>query len=363
MALEAIAKKNLNFYAPNFEVDINGKTLPINISKEVMNVSITEKLDEGASFNFTMNDEFDVSKQQFKWLDDPLFVEGNTVTIKIGYGNNLISMIEGKINALDSSFFSGGPTTLDIRGQDLSFDYLKRKSKERTFLNKSYSEIAKLVANEASLDAVVDDTPKFETVIHKDSNKTYFDFLLDLQKKSDREFSVNRKTIYFIKPKDDSKEIITLMLGKDIISFRPTINTTKIVTEVEVRGHNPRDPSSPIIGRAIAGSERIQEPGRKTASQIAEKNIKDGKMVITNVAVSSVEQANAIAKSELNKASNSLVEGEVESIGLPDIRPGVNIGLGGMGKRFSGKYYVEETTHTIDDNGYRTRFKVKRNAI
>jgi phage protein D len=81
------------------------------------------------------------------------------------------------------------------------------------------------------------------------------------------------------------------------------------------------------------------------------------------VIVNSVEHANAIAQSELNKANDTLIEGDGVCIGMPQIRPGVNIRLERMGKKFSGKYYVKETTHTIDNSGYRTNFKVKRNAI
>ncbi len=70
-----------------------------------------------------------------------------------------------------------------------------------------------------------------------------------------------------------------------------------------------------------------------------------------------------MALAELNKASDSLIEGEGECIGIPQIRTGVTICLEKLGKRFSGKYYVKGTTHTINSSGYRTRFSVKRNAL
>ena len=65
----------------------------------------------------------------------------------------------------------------------------------------------------------------------------------------------------------------------------------------------------------------------------------------------------------MTKASDTLVEGEVESIGLPQIRTGVSVVLDKMGERFSGKYYVTETTHTINSSGYRTKFSVKSNSV
>lgn len=87
------------------------------------------------------------------------------------------------------------------------------------------------------------------------------------------------------------------------------------------------------------------------------------KKVITEFIVTQKNQADAIAKAEFDKANDTFIKGEVECIGLPQIRTGVWINLDKMGKRFSGKYYVTETTHTIDGNGYRTRFSVKGNSV
>jgi len=363
MALEKISKETLDFYAPRFEVEVNNQKLIANISKQILSVTVEEKLDEGVSFRFTMNDEFDMATQQFKWLDNQLFKEGNMVTIKMGYANQLFSMVVGEITSLESSFFSGETTTLTVGGQDLSYDFVKRVSPERTFVDKTYGDIARTIASEAGLLPVIDDPGKYEPFIRKDGNKSFFAFLEDLARNSDREFSMDGRTMYFIKPRDDRKEIAKLELGKDIISFSPRMNTTGLVTEVEVRGHNPRDPNTPIVGRATSGSERVQEPGRRTGSQIARERHGNVKKVIPNVIANSLEHANAIAQSMLNKLSDGLIEGDGVCIGLPQIRPGVNIRLERMGKKFSGKYYVKETTHTIDDGGYRTSFKVKRNAI
>ncbi|HMK50343.1 MAG TPA: hypothetical protein VK435_09840, partial [Thermodesulfovibrionales bacterium] len=170
-------------------------------------------------------------------------------------------------------------------------------------------------------------------------------------------------TMYFIQPQDDRKEILTLQLGKDIIRFRPAMRTSGLVSEVEVRGHNPQDPSQPFIGRASAGSERSQEGGRRTGSQIAEDRCGPVRRVITDRVVHSNEHASSIARAELNSSSDSLVEGDGECIGIPQIRTGVSIRLEKMGDRFSGKYYVKGTTHSINSSGYRTSFTVKRNAV
>ena len=362
MTLEKMAKSTLNFYAPRFEVEIENQKLPVNISKSIMDVTVDEKLDEGASFSLTVHDEFDMDTQKFKWLDHDLFNVGNNITVKMGYGNNLSVLIMGTITSLEPSFFAGDTPTITVGGQDLSYDYIKRATPERTFFNRSYSDIAQSIASEAGLLFVADSTGVLEPFIRKNSSQTYYDFLKTIAGTAGFTFYMDRKTMYFIKPKDDAKEILSLELGKDIISFRPNMNTSRQVTEVEVRGHNPRDPGTPLIGIAGAGSERSQESGRRTGSQITAERHGDQRMVITNLIVNSVEHANSIALAELNRRADEFITGEGECIGIPQIRPGVAIVLDKMGKRFSGKYYVKGVAHTINSSGYRTRFTVKRNA-
>ncbi|HEY9206925.1 MAG TPA: hypothetical protein VIO58_13515 [Candidatus Methanoperedens sp.] len=363
MALEGLSRQMFDFYAPRFVVEIRGQSLPENISRAILSVTINEKIDEGASFELTVSDEFDMNTQLFRWLDNDNFNVGNEISIKMGYGNNLSAMFMGTITTLESSFFSGETTTITIRGQDLAYDHIKKAAPERTFKEKSYSDVAKTIASEAGLDVEVDDTPQLEIQITKDNKETFYRFLQSKAKEVGFVFYIDRKTMYFVEPKDDEREILRMELGKDIISFNPTLKNTGLLSEVEVRGHNPQDPSTPLIGRATAGSERSQEPGKQKGSQVAGSQPGLRKLVLTNIVVKSVEHANAIALSKLNQASDTFIEGSGECIGLPQLRPGTTVFLEKMGQRFTGKYYIKAATHTINDSGYRTRFTVKRNAL
>jgi phage protein D len=363
VALENLSQKYSGFYAPKFEVVIEGKKLPLNISKSIIDLTVEEKLDEGATFSITLYDDYDIKTEKFKWLDAELFDVGNKVTIKIGYSSSLSTLMEGNITSLEPSFFAGETPTLSVRGQDLSYDYIKRKSPARTFKEKSYSEIAQTIAKEAKLFIEVDKTKKVEQPIHKDNNMSYFTFLEKLAGEVGYQFKIDGDTVYFKKPADEEGEILTLELGKDIISFRPNLNTAQLYGEVEVRGHNPKDPTKPIIGRAKAGDERPQEKDKKTTgSQVVTKRHGGVKRVLSNVIVSSKDHANAVARAVLNKASDQYIGGDAEIIGIPEIRAGVCIEFLKMGKRFTGKYYVKSATHTINNSGYRTRITVKRNA-
>ncbi len=360
MALEKLSAGTYKFYAPRFEIEIQNTALAADMSKAIISVSIAEKLNEGADFTITVNDEFDLSTQTFKWLDHTLFNLGNTVKVKFGYESSLELLMMGNITGIESSFFSGETPTVTVRGHDLSYDGFKRSSPEQAFENMTYSDIVRSLGSSAGLIVQTDSTEKFARQIRKTNEESNFTFIERLAREVGFQFKIDRQTLYFKKPEVDKKEILVMALGKDIISFNPDMNSTRVYSEVEVRGHNPQDPSTPIVGRATAGSELPQETGKETASQACPTA---GRKVITNVIVTSVNHANAIAQAVLDSASASFIEGTVESIGIPEIKPGVTIKLEKMGERFSGKYYVKETTHTINDSGYKTTFKVSRNAV
>jgi phage protein D/phage baseplate assembly protein gpV len=356
--LENKSQETSNFYSPRFEVEIDNKKLPEDAAHAILDIKVEEKINEGADFQITVNDEIDLATHEFKWLDNPLFNIGNTITIKMGYENDLHDMLIGKIASLEPSFFSSETPTLIVRGYDLSYDLFKKSTPEKQFEKMKYSDIVQIIASDAKLKPVVKDTEKIEELITKTNDETYYVFLEKLANEVGYQLKIENNTLYFNEYEVDTDAILTLELGKDIISFSPSFNTTGLITEVEVRGSNPQDPGKPIVGTAKAGDEGSQESGKKTPSQVAEQLYGTVKKVISNAAVDSEEQAKKMAQSILSKASESLIGGNVKCIGIPEIHAGVNVMIEKAGKIFSGKYYVKSATHTINNSGYLTSFSV-----
>ncbi len=359
MPLTDFAKKTAQFYAPRFEVEIEGKTLKL--EKIITQISVTEKVDEGASFSFTVFDEYDLRKEEFKWLESDLFQVENKITIRFGYENKLETMIEGKINSVEPSFFSGEVPTITISGHDLSFDYLKRSSPAEPFRNKTYSEIAEEIAGKANLQPVIDRSDIRVKEIKKQNNESYYQFLKRLAEEIEFVFFVYKKKMYFVREYEYDTEEVTLTLGSDLISFKPTLNTSRFLKSVEVRGHNPKDPSKPIVAK-VEAKGLISGEYIKIGS-LNKKIEKPPEKVVDNVIVTSVSHARKIAESILNRANQALLTGEGSSIGMPQIRAGITLNLKRLGSIFSGKYYVKETGHTISNSGYTTTFSVIRREL
>jgi phage protein D len=363
VAGELLSLEAVDFYVPRFEVEIDDKKLDPVTSKAILNVEVTEKIADGASSTLTIHDEFDMSAQKFKYLDDPLFDVGKQINIKMGYGNSLKDVFKGTITRIEPSFFTGDVPTFTIEAHAFSYNSLKRNSPAKKFKETKFSDVAKKIAQKTNLKSVVDETEEYKKPIQKNNDISCFKFLKDLAKEAKSLFFINRGTLYFIKMEDNREEILTLELGKDIINFRPNIKTTKLLTEVEVRWSNPDNPDKPIVSLVKAGDEGDIESGTKTGSQLAKEKVGGIRKVITCRAANSINHAKEIAETELRKANNTLIEGTGECLGMPQIRPGVKIGLKKVGNKFSGTYFVTGATHTINDSGYRTRFSVMRNSV
>ena len=74
-------------------------------------------------------------------------------------------------------------------------------------------------------------------------------------------------------------------------------------------------------------------------------------------------EADKRAKAALSERAKQFLTGEGETIGLPEIRPDRNVELANLGSPFSKIYYIQQATHKIDANGFRTRFKVKETGL
>jgi len=62
----------------------------------------------------------------------------------------------------------------------------------------------------------------------------------------------------------------------------------------------------------------------------------------------------------LNGSQHEFVKCEATTVGLPDLRAGLHVEILNVGARFSGRYFITESEHTINDNGYITKFKAQR---
>lgn len=350
---------DLKYYAPVFKIEVNGKALKQDISNVILSVTVEQELATTNSFSFVVQDEFKGGK--FRWLGSDLFKLGNNVSVKLGYTGIYKKLIEGKIQNFSASFFEGGSPTITVDGSDSGYEILTAKSKSHVFPKKKDSDIVREIARLTNLAFEIDETSDKPTTKTKKGGTSYLDFIKERAKSISYDFYLLEKKMFFIKSDKNKEVLATLKWGTDLISFKPELNTTKVATEVIVRSWDKVAKKS-IVGRAKAGDEDRQDDDKKLASQIVKQIYGDVVKEITDRVVNSVAEANKLAKSELNKLSKGFLTGSGSTIGNPELKPGYNIQLEGLGDLFSGIYKLTKVTHSSDSGGFTTNFEVEKNS-
>jgi Bacteriophage probable baseplate hub protein len=346
-------------YVPSYKILVNNEDLLTKLFMEIASVQVDNVLKGGDRFSFTVNSTFNLEKREFEHLEDT-FAFGNSVLISMGYqdGETLPVMIMGKITAVQTSFPASGLPQINVSGFDLSYCMGKGKKSRKPWHNKTDSYVVSVVAEEYGLKPRVVDT-KVQHPTTQQSQESDAQFLERLTVRNGYECFAFKKELFFRPPpKKEETPVVTLEWGKGLLSFSPEINIAEQISKVEVRGWDVNSKKE-IIGKAEAGEEPGRAPGRHSGAEVVKKVCREQGELKVRESVFSQQEAKRRAEAILKDRAELFVQGSGESIGMPEIRAGTYIGLTGLGKLFSGSYYIQQCTHTINSSGYRTTFKVK----
>jgi len=359
----------VDYYAPNFKIEVEGRELDPESKGDVLEVKVTMDLENLTSFDLTINN-WDDEHFGFKYSDAAIFDVGNRVHVRMGYADDLRFMASGIISTLTPKFSESGPPTLGVTGLDAMLKLRDRKpvgSDAKKFVDMADWQIAQVVAARNHLDVkVTQKGPQQPLVVQK--NQDDAQFLMERAKRIDFDCYVRidadtgRDTLYFTSPTDARDSTATRVYvfewGKSLINFNPQIKLGRQVSKVTVRGWDPRT-KSPIT--YTAGRDDLPKAGGggDSGPELAGTRLADKQDVVVNQPVATMQEARELALSLLRERAYSYLTGSGQVIGLPDLRPGDNVELQGLGKRFSGEYYVTKVEHTLGNSGYLTNFEVR----
>jgi phage protein D len=368
MELAALAKRYGDFYAPSFAIRLGRNDLMRDLLVTVSQIEVDLVLGTASRFSFTISDCYSHKLHAFRSGRGEdvltLLAFGAEVEICLGYGDakSTPAALSGFITEITTSFPEGGSPELSIAGYDHGFAMTMGKN-SRTWSEARDSDAAREIASFNNLDAVIE-TTKGKLAQIEQNQEGDWQFLKKLADRNHFELYVDeRRRLHFAPPDDKATEVVRLVYGQGLLSFKPEANLAGQISRVEVYGwdHNKKDT---IIGRASAGEESGLTG--KSAGQYLNTFVRDPDKRPTlriRQPVFTQAEADQRAKAALNERAKQFLTGEGETIGLPEIRPDRNVELDNLGVPFAKTYYVQEATHKIDSNGYRTRFKVKETGL
>lgn len=373
-----------SFYAPAFEIELNGRPLHQGIVRDVMEVTYSDSLQEMDFFEFALHDwdearrrpryssPYDERGQLLKLPDGsdiPLFDPGAKVTLRAGYhgATPLVPMLEGTVVTLNPSFPSSGLPTLRVRAINPLIRLQKRQETMR-FEAKRDSEIAREIATALGLAIEIPPGQEQGEVAHEFiafSNQFPILFLMERARRLGYD-------LHMLPPGEDGRQALffgraprsgptyELKWGRDLVEFTPTVRTRGQVTRVVVRGWRPegRGDERRLTGTATWADVTPDLPDPRLLEAI-DSALQEFEEQVVEEPIRTQAEADAKARGILQTKLQDLITGRGSTVGLPELRAGRLVAITGIGQRYSGLYRVTESTHRIDGSGYRTQFSAR----
>ena len=366
MDLAAISTSQGAFYVPAFSVQVAGDDLLRTHLVAVTQVEADLVLGAPGRFSFTVVDAYSIKHHSFLSGrgDDLLKILtfGAQVKVLMGYGDvkGLSTIITGTITEIATTFPETGTPELSIAGYDKAFPMTLGKNSQ-PWANSSDSDVVTQIASSYNLMGDIQSTQEKNPVVEQ-NQESDLEFINKLAKRNHFTVYVREDTLRFGKPKEQGDGVLRLGWGEGLLSFKPEANLAGQVSAVEVSGWDIKT-KKPIIGHAEAGAVLGQDSGHSSAVNLLQGAKYQKPVLRLRQPVFSQADADKRARAVLNEKAKQFLTGDAESIGLPDIRPDTNVSLDNLGAHFSKTYYVQQATHKVDSNGYRTRFKIAESSL
>jgi phage protein D len=397
---ESKRKEIGSFYVPRFELKIEGAGLPRDILRDVVQATYRDNIKEIDSFELTVNN-WDAEKRDFKYIGSETAkdLQANTpesqrfkifepcnkdVELRMGYLDSLNLMVKGTFTTMEPTFPTGGAPTLNVRGLNV-LHQLRRKQYTYAWDNEKPSAIAKNIATLTDpetkkkrfpIPIVISDKAKSdeEALTYVTQNNQYdIDFLLLLARKYGyvvfvREGDKKARTkdekerhLYF-GPSNDTvagirKVTFELKWGISLVDFKPTLTTANQIKSVTVNGWD-RKAKKRISETVTLDDKKLTKVNGDLHELL--KKCDPREEHVADEPVFTKKEARKRAEAILLDRQKEMVKASGTCVGLPDLRAGQLVHIVGIGSRLSGVYFITDTTHTINDNGYNTKFNARR---
>jgi uncharacterized protein len=376
-----------SFFAPQFELVLGGRKAQTQIIHDVIDLSFQDDIDQLGSCDLTLN-AWDDDKQRYKYIDDGIFDPGTDLELKMGYrdGQGLVTMLRGSITSVSVDFPSSGGPTLRVRAlSELQRLYLEQKTE--VFEGTTDIEVAEQLladiehdnarrASEAGVKPV-----EFRLVTEEGmtgrarprsqvflENEYPIVFLKSLARRNgcdlyleDQESDGGVRTVllHFRPPSSGQAVSFRLRRGESLVDFSIDLQTSNQLERVEVRGWDPLT-KEPVVGEATWQDLSMRPFEEAEDVALVERAVEGAREVVSEEPVSSEEEAKTMALGKLEERVKQMVTASGSTVGVPELRAGRPIFIDGIGRRFSGRWFVTSTNHSFGSGGYQTTFEARK---
>lgn len=272
-----------------------------------------------------------------------------------------VDLFVGEVTGVETEFDGTSLRTV-VRAYDASHR-LHRGRTTRAYLKASYSDVVKQVARRTGVKVgTVDTTGEVHEHVTQ-ANQEDWAFLRRLAADVGFDLTVEAGKLHFRNPvkangapaasRLDSENPLELFVGDEgVLRLRVSMTSAEQVGTTSARGWDytakqavsaeapaPAPASAALATTPAQLSARFGSPSYRVAS----------------APLRTSQSATAVARATAARIAGSFAEVEAEVLGNPRLKPGVAVGIGGVGPALSGRYTISGARHVFDSElGYRT---------
>ncbi|MGR9134505.1 phage late control D family protein [Rhizobium leguminosarum] len=374
MLAEALSGQ-ADLYVPAFEVLVGQQKLARKIIRDVLEVNFHDSIDELGGFSLTLAN-WDAEEYAFAYSDEHLFDPGKRLDLRMGYlgAGRMNWMVRGIITDLIPSFPSGGHPTISVSGRNRLHDLLGERRSKLYPEGLDADLLRQIVLSLRDLHVDIDvDIGNLAAALRLGEVVQENEFDLLFLKRRARQLGYE-----LIVSEEDNGTVLRLVnslscrpnplklayraarQGGPLLEFQPRFSTARQPENLELNSWNPVDKTliSVRVGRS---SLRIKDPAFDLGS-IADA-VQNRTEVISSEPVQDESEGRRRATEYLERIVKDTMTATGRTVGLPELRAGTVLQIEGVGKRFSGRWFVTSSDHSIGAGGYTTSFACRREEI
>ena len=284
--------------------------------------------------------------------DEKLLRLGANIAIYSGDENGPAEIFQGTITALEGDFREDAPPELVVLAEDKA-QQARMSRRTRLHENVSIADMSRDIADQLALTPVITGfSEQIGTQMQLDESDLAF--LRRLLARYDGDVQVVGTALHVSPRKDVRRGSIELEMHKQLRSARVLADLAHQVTGVTVTGWDVSQ------GQRITESSIGASPGPgsgRTGAGLLSDAIGERSEHIGHLAVSTREEARALADAAFDLRARRFVRVDGKAEGNSKLRVGAHVTLKGMSKRFDNTYYVVHACHRWDlMHGYETDF-------
>lgn len=359
--MQDVILQERELHYPAYDVRIAGRPVPPPLLSDIVEVTYRDAVDGLDVVELVVNN-WDNDAGSFKYQDTADFDPPQPLDLDMGYYGALRRMIAAEIVTLESHMRGPGHVALHVRGLN-RLHQLRTTQQTHVYEDKTDTQIAREIAGRLGVDLAGDPSAQAGEVSHPyllQANEYDIVFLLSRARRIGyelwlKEGTGGQRTLHFGPSPAVPVAPLTLEWGLGLQETVLTLSTAGETSEVEVRGWDPMR-KTPIVERATWSMLDVQGLPDSTVQGAVTRALDGRREVVVDRPARTAMEAKVLARRSLEGVAKDLAVVRATAIGTPSLRAGTKVTLNGLGRRYSGTYFVSRSTHRYGAGGYQTQF-------